>query len=159
KKARDEAEAGVRNAKQSEQKARKSEEAARQAMRKVEEAYVDGLLRPIGPDDNDPNDFELAALLDLASLPAELRLLFIERALASRVTAGQLSRRMAIAVHAAVGLDRRLRGEARRLAQRRANDASAPQGVRETSRRLAALLEEKPFDRPGRLEGGEEPGE
>ena len=67
-----------------------------------------GLLRPLGHYTNIKplNDFELAALEELAALPKDrlrVRELFIASALQHEGTAGQLGRRLEESVIAAVG--------------------------------------------------------
>jgi tRNA A-37 threonylcarbamoyl transferase component Bud32 len=120
-------------------------EQANKALAEVEESLAEGLLRPLGHLKDEPfNEFELAALEELASLPVErnrVRLLFIERALEREVTAGQLDRRLEQAVQAAVGLDRHRRASVLAIVKKRLQEPSPSFLVRVVAARIAAELQ------------------
>jgi serine/threonine protein kinase len=117
----------------------------RKALEAVEENLAIGLLRPLGHFEAEPvlNDFELAALEELASLDPtrdRVRVLFIARALDSPVTAAQLGRRLEEALIAAAGLRQGLRKELMQTAADRLADTRAAHEVKLVCARLLGQL-------------------
>jgi hypothetical protein len=109
------------------------------ALGQVDETLATALLRPLGPFLNEEklNDFELGALLELASLPRErdrVRLHFVRQALGAPGTARQLSRRIEPAMVAAVGLRQDLRQRVIEMAAASLKEAASAE------QRLAATL-------------------
>src|SRR5262249_7411233 len=102
------AEASALTAIANEKKAREKEELEKRARAEVEETLARSLLRPIGHNEiADVNDIELEAIWELAESRSDrVRMLFVERALERSETAKQLRNRAALAMHAAMGLDR-----------------------------------------------------
>jgi hypothetical protein len=117
---------------------------AERALAEVEESVAVGLLRPLGHIEDEPfNEFELATLEELASLPVErdrVRILFMERALDRPVTAGQLGRRLEEAVHAVVGLDPGRRAKVLAIVQQRLAEEKTPAEVKVVAARIVAEL-------------------
>jgi tRNA A-37 threonylcarbamoyl transferase component Bud32 len=133
------------DAREKEKRADTKKREANAALAEVEENLAVGLLRPLGhfTDEARLNDFELEALEELASLPRErdpVRLLFVERALETEGTIGQLDRRLEEAVIAAVGLRLDLRDEALRVVGGRLRETKTPTSARVACARLAAAL-------------------
>jgi serine/threonine protein kinase len=125
--------------------ARENEATAKVAQARAEETLADGLLRPLGnvPGSQPLNEYELAALWDLTSLPKEndrVRILFLDRALRDVRTAEQLERRMAYAMHAAVGLDPRRRRQAQDILLRHLQETGTDWRVRRSCALAAVAL-------------------
>ncbi len=82
-------------------------------LRESQERLADLLVLSVGRDRRVVDALEWKALWAVAGLPKDeerVRVLFLDRALGSPETAGLLGRRSAMAVHAAVGLDRARQG-------------------------------------------------
>jgi hypothetical protein len=112
--------------------AREQEQLTLDALDRVEESLAVGFLRSLGhfKEEEQLNDFELAALTELASLPLEndrVRVLFIQKALEKPETAGQFGRRLEEALVAAVGLRQDLREVVTRVFAHRFRDKDTPE--------------------------------
>jgi hypothetical protein len=119
---------------------------ANENLAKLEVSVADGLLRPLGQ--QEPSypltDQEMESLNELAEMPAErsrVRRLFLFRPLARPGPTRQLSRRLGVALHAAVGLDRRWRDELSAEIAGRLRDEEDEPGVRLLLARMLAALE------------------
>jgi hypothetical protein len=120
------------------------------ALTRAQEALADGLLRPQGIAYREHmNLFEWQALVDLASLPAEqarVRPLFVEQALANERKAGQLGRRLNVALHAAVGTNPETRRHVLDVARAAAEDEGRPLDVRVVAARVLLELQGEESD-------------
>jgi len=133
--------------------ARKRESETAVALAHTEEALADGLLRPQGTFENPfqmhgamktLSVFEWQALVDLASLPpaqARVRLLFVEQTLRNESKAGQLGRRLEVALQAAVGTNPDIRRRVIAFAEEPVRDKGRPLSVRLVAARVLVELE------------------
>jgi hypothetical protein len=108
---------------------------------------VDGLLRSVGRNLDTVDPIEWQSLWELAALPKEddpVRIFFIDRALDAPETAELLGRRSAMAVHAAVGLDRVRREQVLKVLRPRLRDREADGRIRTAC--ILALAELTPLN-------------
>jgi tRNA A-37 threonylcarbamoyl transferase component Bud32 len=112
--------------------ARNKERVANVAREQTEEVLARSLLRPLGHGTGPVNDIELDALWELAESPSDrVRLLFVESAVEIPAKARQLRHRAELALHAAVGLDRKRRQQVEGILLGRLRDDSASRALRE----------------------------
>jgi hypothetical protein len=141
------------HAKEAEERAQRAED--KQRALEAERQQVDGTLaqilaRPLGYQDGSLSASELDALWELSWTRSErVRLLFFDKALASRESATRLQRRADLAVQAGVGLDTDRRDRLRSLLMDKLRDEHEDPSVREACASLEVALgeAEEPFAR------------
>jgi predicted Ser/Thr protein kinase len=113
----------AQQAEQNARQAQSNEQAAHAAREELESTLAGNLFRPIGQKPEPLEPLEREALWELSTLTNDrVRVRFLEKALENGEAAARLTRRLDLAVHAAVGLDQRRRQQVRRALLGRLHD-------------------------------------